>query len=258
MGGYGLEIRTFIDPNGVVKSINSWVITPGTDLRNIQKCCMVLSKEVLYNKQKSLLCDFYNSEINNEPRIIYELEEVQKQLIQRSADIKDILLYSLVLMSDCIADFDKVLELTDDFKSNYRIFLIRQYIFENIFGEESIGRTPILVDSSGADARELSAICYFQATYTACLEQKERYLMKSLEYWNYNLMSLIKLEHLNFGNSNKNKVTFGTIRSIVYKINNISHMNKELIFKVFLYSKILGVYRPLSNLNAIENMYFPR
>lgn len=208
--------------------------------------------------KNSILCDLYTEYLNGSKIDLFKLEYILKDKIQNKIDYNDsIISLSVLLINEPILDYKAAYKFLNRIPNDERSVIIKSYI-----ETWHLGITPTLVNplniSTISNFQSKSALLFYYSLTLDALNEREKYLQKSITCFQYNFLSIIELfkiyskDSMSFQNNIKlfhNNVRF------IKKLRMTQFYNKTLLYKPFIFSKIFGLDRSDENINLLIYRY---
>ena len=209
-----------------------------------------------FEKELNLLYEKY---LINDDLDIDEIEKILLQLLEIEKNNVDyIIQYVLVLLHEPILDYEKALLYLENI-NDIRAVLIRSYIQDWYFGkppELGIKEINKYINQKHSKA-ELSALYYFTSLSVEDVDDKIHFLKKSLAIYQYNFLNVIELIKLS-KNKKDLKLESLFIDNVRFNrcISKTSYLYKRLVYKPFLYNRLLGIGREEDNISILKQILF--
>jgi hypothetical protein len=190
-----------------------------------------------------------------------EIEETLLNLMDLEKDnIEYIIQYVLVLLKEPILDYDKAFDYLSNIK-DIRAILLRSYIQDWYYGMPPDVDNKIINEYINAKRTnvEMSCLYYYASQNTEDVIDKVILLKKSLQIYQYNFLSILAVKKLlgTKGGFNVESYFEECIR-FINRLNKTSYLSKQLIFKPFMYSKMLGLDRTSENILSLKQTIFKK
>ncbi len=205
-------------------------------------------------QNEKLYCNLISNYCEKGVFNIEEGEILLKNILQRNpSDIRYIIQYVLVLLNEPILDYETAFEIlkeSDDIKS----ILLRNHILDWYFGvmpEEKLLLKCIQKEST--TKAEWSMLYYYVALGSKDVLKKIEFLKLSLEFYPYNLMSIVTLKKNGYVDVD---LKYRLVVKLINRLRRRDMISKTFLYKPFLYSRLLGLDRDDDNLKILEDLYF--
>lgn len=192
----------------------------------------------------------------------YDILKLESLLLEalsiKADDTENLMKMALVQLSEPILDYERAHSLLSIINNDIRAFLLSSYIENWYFGYSSNNRYS---GDLNFKSNEMSSLYYYYSLNDISSIEKIGLLEKSIKLFRFNFLSIIEYQKELNKNQNSHynvdsRTCFNECVDFIYKLNNTKMIDKQLLYKPFFYSRILGLNRTNDNLLTLKNTLF--